>query len=74
MRCLRELDVDVGLIGKHLPQRVGDVAGRDLRGRHLVEQRLELVVVVAIDQRDPHVLVVSQLARTPKTGEARRRR
>ncbi len=32
------------------PVRSGDVLGRQLRGGHLVEQRLELVVVVAVDK------------------------
>src|SRR5262249_52735005 len=40
------------------------------RGRHLVQQRLELVIVVAIDQRDPDVIVVGQLLRAAKPGES----
>ena len=47
-----------------------DVAGRKLRGRHLVEQRLELVVVVAVDQGDPDVVVLSEPLRAAEAGEA----
>ena len=43
---------------------------RQLRGRHLVEQRLELVVVVAVDQRDAHVVVLGQPPRAADAGEA----
>ena len=43
---------------------------RQLRGRHLVEQRLELVVVVAVDQRDAHVVVVGQPPGAADAGEA----
>ena len=49
-----------GSLAEQLAQRVRDVARRELRGRHLVEQRLELVVVVAVDQRDAHVVVLGQ--------------
>ena len=34
--------------------------GASWRGRHLVEQRLELVVVVAVEQRDAHVVLRGQ--------------
>jgi hypothetical protein len=37
--------------------RSGDVLGGQLRGGHLVQQRLKLVVVVAIHQRDVDTLV-----------------
>ena len=53
---------------EHRPQRPRDVGGLDLRGRHLVEQRLELVVVVTVDQRDPHA-VLGQLLRARDAGE-----
>ena len=67
---LGELDVDVRVAVEQLAQREGDVARRQLRGRHLVEQRLELVVVVAVEQRDPHVVVLGQPPRAADAGEA----
>jgi hypothetical protein len=46
-----------------------DVARRELRGGHLVEQGLELVMVVAVDQGDRHVLVVGESLRAPEARE-----
>ena len=46
---------DLGQVPEDRPQRPGDVLDRQLRGRDLVEQRLELVVVVAVDQVDVDV-------------------
>jgi hypothetical protein len=43
-------DLDLWMLLEDGPMRPGDVLGRQLRTRHLVEQRLELVVVVAIDE------------------------
>ena len=40
------------VLAEHGAQRAADVGRGELRGGHLVEQRLELVVVVAVDQRD----------------------
>ena len=57
-------------LAEELAQRVRDVARRELRGRHLVEQRLELVVVVAVDQRDVHVVVLGQPPGAADAGEA----
>jgi hypothetical protein len=45
---------DVLLPAEDLADRGGDVAGREARGRHLVEQRLEKMVVLAVDDSDPH--------------------
>ncbi len=68
--------VDLGLqhgdgrsVGEDVAQRPGDVGGGQLAGCHLVEQRLELVVVVPVDQRDVDV-VLGQLGRAPDPGEA----
>ena len=58
------------VVVEQLAQRVGDVAGGQLRGRHLVEQRLELVVVVAVDQRDADVVVPGQPPGAPDAREA----
>src|SRR4051794_15812911 len=48
--------VDAGGVMEDPVQGPGYVVCRDLRGRHLVEQRLELVVVVLVEQ--DHVNVV----------------
>src|SRR4029079_14075618 len=49
--------------------RPGDVLGGELRTRHLVEQRLELVVVIAVHQHhvDP---LIAQLLRTGDAGQS----
>jgi hypothetical protein len=49
--------------------RPGDVLRGQLRARDLVEQRLELVIVVAIDQRDLDAFI-AQSARARHPGEA----
>jgi hypothetical protein len=69
-RHLRELDVDVGVLAHELAQRVRDVAGRQLRGRDLVEQRLELVVVVAVEQRHAQLVVAREAADAADAREA----
>ena len=54
-RHLRQLHVDVGVVAKDRAQRERHVGRGQLRGRDLVEEGLELVVVVAVEQRDAHV-------------------
>src|SRR5947209_14861785 len=66
---LGQLHVDVRLVGEHPPERVRDVAGGELRRRHLVEQGLELVVVVAVDEGYRDVVALCQFLRTTETGE-----
>ena len=65
-----ELDVDVRPVVEQAAQRVGDVGRRELARRDLVEQRLELVVVVAVQQRDLDVVLLRQPLRGPDAGEA----
>src|SRR5258707_14713321 len=50
-------------------QRKRRIARRQYGGRHLVEQRLELLIVILIDQRDPNIRVRSQFTRTVQSGE-----
>src|SRR5262249_50812602 len=50
-----EQDLDVLLFAQNPADRRGDVAGRQRRGRHLIEQRLKEMIVVAIEQRHAHV-------------------
>jgi hypothetical protein len=59
----------VALPAQDVAQRRGDVAGRQARGGHLVEQRLEQVVVGAVDQRDVERRL-GQRARAPQAGKA----
>ena len=62
-------DVDRGMLAEDGPMRPGDVLCRQLRAGDLVEQRLELVIVVAIDQRDLDAFI-AQSARARHPGEA----
>jgi hypothetical protein len=52
LRDLGQHDGDVALAAEDRPRRPGDVARRERGGGDLVEQRLEQVVVVAVQQRD----------------------
>ena len=49
---LAEKHLDVLLARQHAADRLGDIGRRQRRGRHLIEQRHEQVVVVAVDDRD----------------------
>ena len=49
---LGELDAHVLRPAQDVPQRRRDLTGREDAGRDLVQQRLEQVVVAAVDQRD----------------------
>ena len=61
--------LDVGLVAQDRTHRVGDVAGVEPRRRDLIEQRLEGVVVVAVD--DDHVdRLVRELLDDVETREA----
>ena len=54
---------------RDLAQRIGDVAGRQHRCRDLVEERLELVVVVLVDEGDVEALARGELAGAGDAGE-----
>ena len=47
--------VDVLALAQNVPQHRGDGAGREDAGGHLVQQRLEEVVVAPVDERDVDV-------------------
>ena len=51
---LGEQHLGVVLLAHDAADRLGDVGRVERRGRHLVEQRLEEVVVAAVEQRDAH--------------------
>ena len=51
---IAEQHFDVALTAQDPADRRRDVAGRQRRRRHLIQQRLEDVMVAAIDERDPH--------------------
>jgi hypothetical protein len=67
---LGHLEVDVGVLPELLADRDRDVGRGELRGRHLVQEREELVVVVAVDHRHPHVIVLRELLRAADAREA----
>ena len=49
---IRHDELDVAPLSEDAPHRIGDVLGLQLRGGHLVEQREEGVVVVAVQQQN----------------------
>jgi len=51
---LRQLDSDVAGVPHQRADGVGDVAGIQQRAGHLVEQRREHVIVVAVEEQDVH--------------------
>jgi hypothetical protein len=61
-----ELDARVRLVGQDRADRPGDVGGRECCRRHLVQQRLEQVVVAPVDQDQVHRC----LAQRPGRGQA----
>ena len=65
---LGQLHPDVLVLANHVAQGRRDLAGRDQSGRHLIEQRLEQVVVAPVDQRD-----LDRLAGQPVGSRAGRR-
>ena len=52
---LGEDDIDVLAATQNVPQHGGDCTGRQDAGGHLVEQRLEQVVIALVDERDVEV-------------------
>ena len=74
-RDLDQLHVDVRVIAEELAQRDRRCSlAVELGGRDLVQQRLELVVVVAVEQRDAHVVVLRELAARSRARRSPRRR
>jgi len=59
----------IALPAQDVAQRRGDVGRRQTRRRDLVEQRLEQMMVAAIDQRDAH-LRAREIARGPQARES----
>ncbi len=60
---------DIALLAQDVAQRRGDRRRRQARGRDLVQQRLEQVMVAAIDQRDFHRRAC-QLPHRPQSAES----
>ncbi len=52
-RRLAQPHLDIGIARQHMSQRRRDVARRQGRGRHLIEQGLEQVVVAPVHQHHP---------------------
>ena len=59
----------VALITQHPSYGHGDVTWRQRRGRHLIEQRLEQMMIGAVDERDVD-RSLAELARGRKAGES----
>jgi hypothetical protein len=68
-RPLRQLYIHVGVAPEDVTQGKGRIARRQSSSRHLIEQRLELLIVVLVDQRDPNIRIRRQLTRTVQSGE-----
>ena len=67
---LAEYDVDVQLLGHDRADRLGDVGRSEAGSGDLVEQRLEEMVVAAVDQRQPNVGVCQPSRRSDPTEAA----
>jgi hypothetical protein len=68
---LGQLDVDGCVITANSAQRKADIVAGQLRSCELVEERLELMVIVAIDQGDAHrTFAARQLQGTSQAGKA----
>src|SRR5688572_15415808 len=66
---LAQYDLNVFVFVKYSPNRLGDLAGAQHRGRDLVKQRLEDVMVLTVDQREVDGPVCERL-RSPQAAEA----
>ena len=66
----RHLYVYVGVAPECGAQIESYIVWSEDRGGHLVEQRLELLIVVLAEQSDPNIWVRSQLASAVQSGEA----
>ena len=64
---------DARVLGEDRADRPGDVGGSELGGGDLVQQRLELLVVVPVDQRHGHVVLRRAPSRTRRRRSRRRR-
>jgi hypothetical protein len=61
---LGHLYIDVGIILEDVPQRKRRIARRQHGRGDLIEQRLELLIIVFVDQRDPDIRTRRQFAGT----------
>jgi hypothetical protein len=66
---LAHLYIHVGVALEDVAQGKRRIARRQHGGGHLVEQRLELLKIVLVDQRDPNIRMRSQLTGTVQSGE-----
>ena len=66
---LRHFHIYVGVAEECAAQIEGHIVGSEDCGGDLVEQRLELMIVVLVEQRDPNIRVCSELAGTVQPGE-----
>jgi hypothetical protein len=65
-----ELDAHVLVLAQYVPQRHRDLAGRKNSGAHLIQERLEEVVVASVDERHVDRHVAEEPARGKSTESA----
>ena len=58
---LGQYHLGVFLVAQDVAQRFRDVRRRERRGRDLIEQRLEEVMILAIEERDAHADLAERL-------------
>ena len=64
---------DLGAVAQQIADRPGDLGGRQRRGRDLIEQRLEQMMVAPVDQRDRDRRAGKPIAPSPARRSRRRR-
>jgi hypothetical protein len=67
---LSHFDVHFGMAAKRLPKRRRHIASAQFLSGPLIQQRLELVEVVLIDERDPYLIALGQVAGTSEPGKS----
>ncbi len=66
---LRHFHVHIGVGSEDTSQTESRIARRQFGGGHLVEQRLELLVIVLVEQGNPNISMRSQLTGAVQTGK-----
>ena len=61
--------VHIRVLFENTAQTESGIAGRQHGRGYLIEQRLELLIVILVEQCDPNIRMRSQLAGTVQTGE-----
>jgi hypothetical protein len=67
---LPQQDRDIGVLAQDPADRLCDLAWRENRGRDLIEEWLEQVVIAAVDQCDPDACYPAEALRDGKPAKA----